>query len=95
MTELNTAWHTPGFLMLAILADKHYISFVAATSSNWSRQIGMKMEDLIKAKDLAKALSVNVETVRRWTRSGTLPHVVIGQSKRYSLPQVLAALKAK
>lgn len=53
------------------------------------------MEDLIKAKDLAKALSVNVETVRRWTRSGTVPHVVIGLSKRYSLQQVLAALKAK
>lgn len=52
------------------------------------------MEDLIKAKDLAKKLNVNVETVRRWTRTGAVPHVVIGQSKRYNLTKVLAALEA-
>lgn len=52
------------------------------------------MEDLIKAKELAKALSVNVETVRRWTRAGTVPHVMIGQSKRYNLTKVIEALGA-
>jgi len=50
------------------------------------------MESMIKAKELAKKLSVNVETVRRWTRTGTIPHVVIGKSKRYDLGQVLIAL---
>lgn len=50
------------------------------------------MESMMKAKELAKKLSVNVETVRRWTRAGVIPHVVVGQSKRYDLAQVLAAL---
>lgn len=50
------------------------------------------MEPLIKAKELAKNLSVNVETVRRWTRAGIIPHVVVGQSKRYSLHKVMVAL---
>lgn len=52
------------------------------------------MEQLIKAKELAEKLSVNVETVRRWTRDGVVPHVAIGQSKRYDLPKVMAALES-
>jgi len=52
------------------------------------------MEEMIKAKDLAKALSVNVETVRRWTRDGTIPHIKLGASKRYSLEQVKTSLSS-
>lgn len=52
------------------------------------------MEDLLKAKDLAKKLNVNTETVRRWTRAKTVPYVEIGKSKRYNLTKVLAALEA-
>lgn len=51
------------------------------------------MEPLIKAKELAEKLSVNVETVRRWTRAGIIPHVVVGQSKRYSLTEVMSELR--
>ncbi len=50
------------------------------------------MTDLIKAKDLAEKLQVNIETVRRWTRAGTIPHIKLGASKRYNLERVLAAL---
>jgi len=50
------------------------------------------MNELLKAKDLAKILTVNVETVRRWTRGGEIPHVVIGASKRYDLKKVMEAL---
>lgn len=53
------------------------------------------MEEMIKAKDLAKALSVNIETVRRWTRKGTIPFIEIGASKRYSLTEVKSALTGK
>lgn len=53
------------------------------------------MEPLIKAKELADKLSVNVETVRRWTRAGVIPHVVVGQSKRYRLDRVMSALESE
>lgn len=43
------------------------------------------MEKMLKAKELAEALNVNVETVRRWTRDGIIPHIKLGASKRYSL----------
>lgn len=52
------------------------------------------MEEMLKAKELAKALNVNVETVRRWTRAKTVPYVEIGKSKRYSLSKVMAALES-
>lgn len=52
------------------------------------------MDPLIKAKELAEKLSVNVETVRRWTRAGIIPHVVVGKSKRYRLDRVMSALEA-
>lgn len=53
------------------------------------------MEPLIKAKELADKLSVNVETVRRWTRAGIIPHVVVGKSKRYRLDRVMSALESE
>jgi len=52
------------------------------------------METMLKAKDLAAALNVNVETVRRWTRDGVIPHIKIGASKRYSFDRVSAALQS-
>lgn len=52
------------------------------------------MDDMIKAKELAKALNVNVETVRRWTRGGKIPYIKLGASKRYSLTKVIFALEA-
>lgn len=52
------------------------------------------MEEMLKAKDLAKALNVNIETVRRWTREGTIPHIKLGASKRYSLSKVTEKLQA-
>lgn len=51
------------------------------------------MEEMLKAKDLAKALNVNTETVRRWTREGTIPHIKLGASKRYILSKVVDALE--
>lgn len=50
------------------------------------------MDELLKAKDLAKVMNVNVETVRRWTRSGDIPVITFGRSKRYRLADVMAAL---
>lgn len=52
------------------------------------------MEQMLKAKDLAEALNVNVETVRRWTRDGIIPHIKLGASKRYSLERVKTSLEA-
>lgn len=53
------------------------------------------MEKMLKAKELAEALSVNVETVRRWTRDGIIPHIKLGASKRYSLDTVKLHLASK
>lgn len=50
------------------------------------------METLLKAKELAARLRVNTETIRRWTRGGTIPHIVVGAAKRYDLAAVLEAL---
>lgn len=52
------------------------------------------MEQMLKAKDLAEALNVNVETVRRWTRDGIIPHIKLGASKRYSLERVKTSLES-
>lgn len=52
------------------------------------------MEDLLKAKELAEALRVNTETVRRWTRAGVIPFIKFGASKRYNLKKVTEALQA-
>lgn len=48
------------------------------------------MSQILTAEQLAEALSLNAETVRRLTRSGELPHHVIGGSIRYNLADVLA-----
>ena len=48
------------------------------------------MSQILTAEQLAEALSLNAETVRRLTRSGELPHHVIGGSIRYTLADVLA-----
>lgn len=52
------------------------------------------MEKMLKAKQLAEALNVNVETVRRWTRDGVIPHIKLGASKRYSLERVKSSLES-
>lgn len=48
------------------------------------------MSQILTAEQLAEALSLNAETIRRLTRSGELPHHVIGGSIRYNLADVLA-----
>lgn len=48
------------------------------------------MSQILTAEQLAEALSLNPETVRRLTRSGELPHHLIGGSVRYNLADVLA-----
>lgn len=48
------------------------------------------MSQILTAEQLAEALSLNPETVRRLTRSGELPHHLIGGSVRYTLADVLA-----
>lgn len=48
------------------------------------------MSQILTAEQLAEALSLNAETIRRLTRSGELPHHVIGGSIRYTLAGVLA-----
>lgn len=48
------------------------------------------MSQILTAEQLAEALSLNAETVRRLTRSGELPHHVIGGSIRYTLADVLS-----
>lgn len=53
------------------------------------------MEKMLKAKELAEALNVNVETVRRWTRDGVIPHIKLGASKRYSLSKSIESLEVK
>ncbi len=53
------------------------------------------METLLRASELAEHLSVTPETVRRWTRQGAIPFHRVGQSKRYSLTAVLAAIETR
>lgn len=48
------------------------------------------MSQILTAEQLAEALSLNAETIRRLTRSGELPRHVIGGSIRYTLADVLA-----
>ncbi|MNJ10728.1 Helix-turn-helix domain protein [compost metagenome] len=48
------------------------------------------MTQILTAEQLAEALSLSGETIRRLTRSGELPHHVIGGSVRYALADVLA-----
>lgn len=51
------------------------------------------MDNLLKTKELAERLRLNPETIRRMTRAGKIPHIVIGNAKRYDLTAVMAALK--
>lgn len=39
-------------------------------------------DELLTVQEIAQELKVNVETVRRWIRSGTLPAFVLGNSDR-------------
>ena len=49
-----------------------------------------KDEFLLTAEELATKLNVHVETVRRLTRDGQIPHHRVGDA-RYRLSDVLAA----
>jgi excisionase family DNA binding protein len=49
------------------------------------------MDPLLKAKELAEALGVNPETVRRWARAKKIPFVQVGNSRRYNLAAVIEA----
>lgn len=48
------------------------------------------MPQLIKARELAEHLAVDVATVRRWSAAGTIPFVYVGKVRRYDLAKVLA-----
>lgn len=37
------------------------------------------MQELLSIKEVASALSVTIETVRRWCREGKLKHVKLGE----------------
>jgi excisionase family DNA binding protein len=50
------------------------------------------MAQLLKAKELATALNVNPETVRRWSRANKIPFVEVGNSRRYSLNDVVKSI---
>lgn len=49
------------------------------------------MSQILDAAQLAEALGVNAETIRRLTRDGTLPHHKFGGTIRYHLPDILKA----
>lgn len=51
---------------------------------------------LFDRDEVAKHLGVRVETVSRWTTSGTIPCVRIGKrSVRYLLPQIVSQLRRR
>ena len=51
-------------------------------------------ENLMGASELARRLSINPGTVRRWAADGQIPSVKLaGRTVRFSLAAVLAALK--
>lgn len=52
------------------------------------------MEKLLSVSELASALGVNEETVRRLTRSGELPCTKVGKSVRYRLSDIVPASPA-
>lgn len=47
------------------------------------------MNQVMTTEEIAEALSLSSETIRRLTRAGQLPHHVIGGSVRYVLSDVL------
>lgn len=49
------------------------------------------MEKLLSVSELAAALGVNEETIRRLTRSGELPCTKVGKSVRYRLSDIVPA----
>lgn len=51
------------------------------------------MNPLLSVKQLAEALQISEEQVRRLTRDGSLPHHRIGGVFRYDLEAVKAATK--
>ncbi len=53
----------------------------------------MKIEPLLTASDVATLLAVNVETIRRMTRRGMLPSILLGRSRRYAPEDIQATIK--
>lgn len=47
------------------------------------------MEQLLTAKQLAKAIGVNPETIRRWTRDKKITVHQVGNTKRYRLSEIV------
>lgn len=48
------------------------------------------MSEILTAEQLAEKLSIHIDSVRKLTREGTMPHHRIGGAVRYNLPDVLA-----
>jgi excisionase family DNA binding protein len=53
-------------------------------------------ESYVPIEDLANYLSVKESTIRQWVKQGHIPkdtYIKVGYTYRYSIPQVVAALK--
>lgn len=50
---------------------------------------------IIDTRELCKILRMSAPTIIRYRQRGTIPHLVIGGSIRYNLPDVIAALQQK
>lgn len=48
------------------------------------------MSEILTAEQLAEKLSIHIDSVRKLTREGTMPHHRIGGAVRYNLADVLA-----
>lgn len=51
------------------------------------------MTPLVTAKELAKLLDINIQTIWRKTRRGEIPHYRVGRFVRYKVVEVLSVLK--
>lgn len=50
------------------------------------------MENLITSAQLGQHLSLTPATIRRLTRDGDIPHLLIGKAIRYRLSDVMAQI---
>jgi predicted site-specific integrase-resolvase len=56
----------------------------------------LTMPQLLKGRELAEHLRISTATVREWTKDGLIPVLRIRSNVlRYSLPDVLAALRKR
>ena len=52
-----------------------------------------EVKKLLKANELAKVLDLPLSAIHRYARLGKLPVVRVGRQMRFSLPDVIVALR--